>query len=470
MKNIFIVLALCLAVYSNHAQSGYSDSLKTDLKNAHEPIERFTLMNSLLEDGYINSDKDPDSSYCIGMLAIAQQLGNDSLLAVAYNQVGNYFFRDKGDFSRALEYFFKAIPFAERIMDKRRVSSLYIDIAAVYSRLNNLEDQIKYARKAMAWLPEKTSSRYHFVAAQVQYYIGAYFLVRNQNDSVLHYAQALNETNLSLKSPMFQSAVFGLMGLVYERRGDTALAELYMERSNLLGDSVRYLYGKVETKLGYINYLLRVHKIAEAKRQAFQLMSIGIEKNDFYVKGTAASFLATIYDNVQQPDRAFYYSRMQSAMKDSIFNHSNLNKIQALAFNEQLRNIEEQSKNAAEVKQREQNLQYVLIALGIICFVMFFMLLSRRHITNTKVIEFLGVVILLVVFEFLNLLLHPFLERLTHHSPLLMLLSLVLIAALLVPLHHRMEKWATHQLIEQNRMARLRAARKTIDRLEKIEH
>jgi amino acid transporter len=92
--------------------------------------------------------------------------------------------------------------------------------------------------------------------------------------------------------------------------------------------------------------------------------------------------------------------------------------------------------------------------------------LSQRYIANTKLIQFLGIVALLVVFEFLNLLLHPFLERITHHSPLLMLLALVGIAALLVPLHHRLEKWATHKLVEKNKQARLKAAKKTIEQLE----
>ena len=95
-----------------------------------------------------------------------------------------------------------------------------------------------------------------------------------------------------------------------------------------------------------------------------------------------------------------------------------------------------------------------------------FLVLSRRHITNTKLIQFLGVVALLLVFEFLNLLLHPFLEGITHHSPVLMLLALVCIAALLVPLHHKLEKWATHKLVEKNKQIRLTAAKRTIEELE----
>ena len=120
-----------------------------------------------------------------------------------------------------------------------------------------------------------------------------------------------------------------------------------------------------------------------------------------------------------------------------------------------------------EEEQRKQNIQYALLALGIITFIISFLLLSRRHITNTKLIQFLGVVALLLVFEFLNLLLHPFLERITHHSPLLMLLALVCIAALLVPLHHKLEKWATHKLVEKNKQIRLAAAKRTIEELEK---
>jgi hypothetical protein len=73
------------------------------------------------------------------------------------------------------------------------------------------------------------------------------------------------------------------------------------------------------------------------------------------------------------------------------------------------------------------------------------------------------VIALLIVFEFLNLLLHPFLESITHHNPVLMLLALVCIAALLVPLHHRLEKWAAHKLVEKNKLIRLAVAKKVTE-------
>ena len=133
-----------------------------------------------------------------------------------------------------------------------------------------------------------------------------------------------------------------------------------------------------------------------------------------------------------------------------------------MTFEEDLRQQElANEKNKAE-DERKQNIQYALLALGIIILLSLYLLLSRSFITNTKLIEFFGVIGLLIVFEFLNLLLHPFLERITHHSPVLMLMALVCIAALLVPLHHKVEHWATAKLVEKNKKIRLASAKETI--------
>jgi len=73
---------------------------------------------------------------------------------------------------------------------------------------------------------------------------------------------------------------------------------------------------------------------------------------------------------------------------------------------------------------------------------------------------------LLAVFEFINLFIHPYLSRATNDSPVLMLLVLIAIGALLIPLHHKLEKWITNVMTEKNKKIRLAAARKTIAKLE----
>jgi hypothetical protein len=173
-----------------------------------------------------------------------------------------------------------------------------------------------------------------------------------------------------------------------------------------------------------------------------------------------------MFDILNNTDSAYYYSKVETKLRELIFNQSNQNAIQALAFKEQLRGIEESAKKSEEEQERKQNIQYALIALGIVSFIILFFLLSRSIIVTEKWISFFGILGLLIVFEFINLLIHPFLETATHHTPVLMLLALVVLASLLIPLHHRMEKWIKEKMTEKNKTIRLASAKKTIERLE----
>jgi len=53
---------------------------------------------------------------------------------------------------------------------------------------------------------------------------------------------------------------------------------------------------------------------------------------------------------------------------------------------------------------------------------------------------------LLLVFEFITLFIHPFVQRISNHLPVLELGILVALAAVLVPLHHKMTHWLREKL------------------------
>ena len=216
----------------------------------------------------------------------------------------------------------------------------------------------------------------------------------------------------------------------------------------------------------YCNFLIKNGRYDEAKQIALNDLDVATKAGITEGISSLAEVLRKIYTEAGVKDSIIYFARLEINYKDSLSNQKKQSEFQNLTFAQQLRDIDEQSKAKQASAERRQNIQFALIAFGIISFLIIFLLLSRSIITNTKVIEFLGVVALLIIFEFLNLLLHPFLERITNHSPVLMLLALVCIAALLVPLHHRVEKWATAKLVEKNKKVRLAAAKKTIEQLE----
>jgi tetratricopeptide (TPR) repeat protein len=470
MRLVFTCLFVMSLVWGGMCQSLPEDRMPEKPASRAELTERFSILVKTGENNFKSGGGNVDSFRCIQLNQIAQTLDNDSLRAIAYNWIGDYFLLNNGDNIAALEYFFKGLPLAEKSGDLRRVSSLYHDISIAYFDLENRAEALKYLQKMGENLPDTAATMYLFMATQYRASMANYFIQEKQPDSALHYVQALNELNLKMKSPLMESDALSLSGRLYQLLNQYDLAELYYQKANRLSDTNHFYYMKYINKKSYAKFLLNEGKIADAKHQGIELLQIGsqINNNDFKLAG--AGFLRQVYERMKMTDSAYYYSKWELSLRDSLFNQNNINKIQALAFNEQIRLSEKEAKTAAEAEQRKENIQYVLITLGILTFTLFYLLLSRSFISNTKWIEFFGILGLLFVFEFLNLLLHPFLEEMTHHSPFWMLLSLVCIAGLLVPLHHRLETWATKKLVEKNRQIRLAAAEKTIQALAKSEN
>ncbi len=466
MKKLMILICFIAGMQSSFAQDKYIDSLNNALAQASKPIDRFSTIVKIAEYNLVLKGGAQDSAVPIRLLQLAQQLKNDSLLAIGYNWAGSYLAFSKGDNTGALEYYFKAIPLAEKVHDRRRISSLYFDIALVYFVLQNNEEAVRNIRKGGENLPDPSSPMYNFMLMQYQRNMSKYYLLADRYDSALHYAQALTETSAAVKSLSFGYGALYLNGSAYGKKGDMEMADVYFKKAKEMTPLIQNSTGRLDFYEIYIRFLLSYKRIKEAHEQSKALMDWGNQNNNNNVKLSAAGFMQQVFDSLRQPDSAYYYSKMKDKLNASIFSQDNINKTQALAFNEQLRIVEDDAKKTAEAEQRKENIQYALIALGIVSFLILFFVLSHSIVVNERWISFFGILGLLIVFEFINLLIHPFLEKVTHHSPVLMLLALVAIASMLIPLHHRIEKWIKEKMTEKNKKIRLAAAKKTIEKLE----
>ena len=465
MKKPLTAILCSFIVFAATAQNKYADSLKTLIEKTSRPIEKFDLLNKLGEGLFSSGSVKVDSAFCFKLLSIAQDLKNDSLLAISYNWIGNYF-SWTSDFNRALEFFLKGVPLAEKSGDKRRLSSLYIDISIIHNYAGNTGEEFKYINLARRNLPDPSSRAYPFMNVQVKSLLARYYLLNNQLDSALHYTQAIKEINLGLKSYFFDAMSNSFSAGVYEKMGDIALAEVFHKKAVATEDSIGRFFPWNSPRNLYIDFLIRQNNLPLAKSVALKSLAIGKEIRNNELGLTSAGQLQNIYNKIGKPDSAYHFSRMETAYRDSVFSQEKIYRIQSMAFAEQLRLRDEELKEIKAEQERQRQIQYLFIGIGIIAVVIVFLLLSHSIIVNESVIKFIGIIGLLVVFEFINLLIHPALERITHHSPVLMLLILVCIAALLVPLHHKLEKWVTHKMVQKNMRIRLAAAKRTIEKLE----
>ncbi len=359
-----------------------------------------------------------------GILAnqVAEKANNDRLKTFGKGMLALSYLT-MGDFDKAVAYNKAAMEAGTRYTPDIIYVCVVNDMGTIYLAMNKVDSALVYTQKAYE-LAIKTGINYWLTSTYLQF--GSIHQALNNPALALNYWNlALNEAK-RINSPKFQSIAYNAISKYYFTNNQIDSAKLYATKA-----------------------------IASVSNTAFNTLNV-----------EPAKLLLNIYRGINI-DSAFKYSEIYRAANDSLYNIKALQQAQLMSVEEESRQeqlaLEEEKAN----ESRKMNLEYTFIALGIVSFFMLFILFSRKHITNTKVIQFLSVVSLLMVFEFLNLLIHPILEKITHHSPFLMLLSLVALAALLIPLHHKLEHWAVNKLIEKNKATRLAAAKKTIDELEK---
>jgi hypothetical protein len=301
--------------------------------------------------------------------------------------------------------------------------------------------------------------------------LGNYYLTRGQLDSANYYALQAYQIFQSKERALqvnfkYYADCLNLLGRINKQNKNNTLALEYFKlsvkqavlSSNLPAICYNYLdiaslYNEAGSQDSTIKYAKEAYLISQ------QL------SNPYVILRTSA-FLNDYYKARKEVDSAYKYLQIVLFAKDSVLSSNQTRQIHSLAFEEKVRQQELEDHQAIASKERERNLQYAAIAIGLLVTIILFLGLSRTVIVRPGFIKFFGILVLLAVFEFINLFLHPYLESWTDHSPFWILLILITVGAVLVPFHHKLEKWITHQLVEKNKRIRLQAAKKTIRQLE----
>ena len=434
-----------------------ADSARQLILHAKTPEEKFFGYYSLDRHYYTTGQYDSSRRAQLDLYNIAEGKLNDSLLATTYNAIGNMLVH-KSDYNFALTSYFKALEYAK---DDFRRSRTYAAVGYLYTLIGNDKLGLSYIKKA------DSLANTQYLKNVIGIFYGAAYNAQEKPDTALLYLQKAEAASGNSPDPTLNAVLLVQFSLSYELKQDEDLADVYYKKTLAYCKKEKLISSYIRDANRYCAYLLKRDDYAKAKLLALGILSLA--RNTISNDGISnvAESLKKIYNHENKKDSAFYYAEMQISYKDSVSNEKRISEMQNITFTQQLKDIDEESKIKELAQHRKENIQYALIMLGIVTLILFYLLLSRSFIANEKIIEFFGVVALLIVFEFLNLLLHPFLERITNRSPVLMLLALVCIAALLVPLHHRLENWATKKLVEKNKQIRLANAKKTIEKLEK---
>ncbi|MDR6843733.1 hypothetical protein [Flavobacterium granuli] len=411
---------------------------------------------------------DSGTFYPYQIIAIGQKNKNKDVEALGHKLVGYYFYIN-GNNLQALSHFIKAMKLGEQHNNPRVMIRLYNCLSFCD---DNIANKIKIQKKVRV-LAKKTKELDWEILATLQ--IGQiYRRSLKQYDLALTYLQQAYQMNLrqkqiGIKAFDLDVSILTELGNTYNQLHNPTLALAYfhlgLKAASKKTDQFSIANKYMNVYQGLATYYKSIHNRDSTFYYSAMFYKFAEKSPQFSKKAAASQMIYEIYKERENTADALKYLEIYTVATDSINSITKTKKIESMLMQEKERQKELTEKREQENEEHNNNLQYAAIALGLISFAILFLLLSHTIIANQKLIDSLGVIALLIVFEFLNLLLHPYLGELTHHSPILMLIAMVCIAAILVPLHHKIEHWTVHKLVEKNKRIRLAAAKKTIEQL-----
>ncbi len=461
-SQLFILLIFAIASFAQEIK--VQKWKETVLKNSKDTITLKAIDS--LSNWYGSNRTDTGNYYIAQMKILAETLDNKRYIIKALRLSAEGHFT-KGKTAEALTEQYRALGLAEELHDSTQISSLYAWIGNAHKEYGDYAKSLIFYKKA-----------YQIglaINSQIQIEIGALnmgyaYAQLNQLDSALYFEQQAYAIDMKRKTGTLMPGIECYLANIQFKLGNYAIAKEYyqsaLNKLLLYNDTAFGHRPTVWAYLGLANCFKIMNQPDNAIYHAKRAIQVGEKLG--YLKGIKEAYqiLAELFENKNDLPNAFRYQKLYVKANDSLYNRDKSSAIESLTFEQNLKEQERLTLLKKEAENRQHNIQLAITAIVILSFLLLFLLLSRSILVSHKVVAFLNVVVLLVVFEFINLLIHPFLEKVTHHSPVLMLLALVAIAALIVPLHHRLEHWTTHKLVEKNKAIRLANAKKTIEELE----
>ncbi len=419
------------------AQPVKKDSLLKLLQTEKQDSNRVTLLWNLAEQYQFFK---PDTTLQLAQQAlllsrhIKYTEGESRSLAVM--ATGQYLL---GNYSAALNNYTLKLQIEEKRNSSRNYASALSNIGLMYILLADYPNALNYLHRADSTVEAAGATARKEIKNSILVNLGETFYRMKKMDSANYYFNEALLTGINNQDGFHQGASLLGIGNVKAAEGKDSIALSNYRKALLFLNDGTNNDMICETAIGMANVFKKTGQADSALHYAKFAFSTGKKDGFLSRELDAASFLSNFFKDRKRYDSAFVYMEQAVLLHDSLKGQAKTREAMIISSNEQLRQAELAEQKQREKESRLQQLQILAICIFIPVFFLITLAVSRIRI-HRNVVRFMGVVSLLLFFEFLVLLLHPLIGELTHHNKVLELLILVVIGAGLVPLHHKMEK------------------------------
>lgn len=364
-------------------------------------------------------------------------------LSNSYNNIGMVF-EAQGDYKNAIEYYLLSLNIDEKLNNLDGIAKSYNNLGLVYYYNGDFDKAKKFMFDSYN-IKKKADRKFELSGALNN--LGMLFFESNQLDSALiYFRNALSYDQVLNNIPGIAGSLNNI-GMVYDQKGNYDSALYYYsisyEKKIIIDDPV--LISGSLVNIG--NALLKKGKYNDAIKKASEGVKIAEEIGSLSIQKSGYSLLSAIYEKTKDYKKAFEYQKKFKELSDTLFNENKSRDIGKLEAKYEIEKSIEKKKqeeiNKIKIENIQKNRRNLLQYSGIVLFLGFLFLIiffSGRFKIQVRLLEGIIFVSFILLFEFILVLLDPFITKYTEGIPIYVLLLNALLAVLIFTAHSFFEE------------------------------
>ncbi|MBL4716816.1 MAG: tetratricopeptide repeat protein [Bacteroidia bacterium] len=493
-----LLAGLIIANANLFGQSEKVDSLITELDNTNEVDSKYHLLNKIARTLVYTNPKESNvyalkamemvdqisdstetttallnlanSYYLIGsyeealinynkLLKWQEKLNNHSGIASAYQGIGTaHYYR--GNLPMALKYFFKQLSIGEKMEDRHKISSAQIWIGVAYLGLNEFKEAKKYYLKAL-----KISQEINHKENVANCILNIGNILMQERNFVEAKEYLTKGLNYCKEIGMDYNMILTSLASVHKHLGEFEVAKEILDESILLSkkNGAKYIHAIALIEIALVKHQLGYSVEDIIVDEGNLSYHITKEIGSLDLLKESCRILSDLYVIQNDHKTALEYFKEGVAVKDSLINEEKSKEIGRLEAKYEFEKEEAERKRIENEELRIQNekvarrdqLQYSGIMIVLVLVFLGIFGLAKAAIP-IRIVEGFVFFSFLLFFEFLLVLLDPYIEQYTGGEPMWKLVVNAGLAACIFPLHSFFEKILKERIVkdqEKNRAA-----------------
>lgn len=281
---------------------------------------------------------------------INQKLENKKEEALAYNNIGNIYFRI-ADYTQALTYHLKSNDLREEIEDKEGIGSSLNNIGTIYVRQEKYDKALDYFNRSLE-LEHENENEPGIASCYIN--IGIVYEKKESYDTALNYYLNSIEINKEYENTKDIAYTYSNIALIFFTTGDLDTSLTYYLQSLNLFESVDDQFGLAETNLAigiYYNELLERKKAIEYLDKS---MAIGKEIRSYDIVMRSAKELSEAHALLKDYEKAYTNYITYKRAEDAINNVESGKKFTRLEMQHEFEQVEKEKEYKRKLERRRQ--------------------------------------------------------------------------------------------------------------------